>query len=67
MSEHAARRPFYPCMSCSYSTVYDWDTRMVRCELSGESGQAAEVDCLSYAKRRNIIDWVSLARKKVKR
>lgn len=56
-----------PCLTCSHSTVYDWDTMMVRCELSGESGVAAISDCLSYKKRKHIIDFAELARKKVKR
>ena len=58
---------YRPCLTCSHSTVYDWDTMMVRCELSGESGVAAISDCLSYKKRKHIIDFASHARRKMRR
>ena len=58
---------YRPCLTCAYSTVYDWDTMMVRCERSGETGIAAISDCLSYEKRKHIIDFAKHARRKVSR
>ena len=67
-SKTAKRRNdiWYPCFSCSHADISSFSPLLLKCMLSGTSGIARPVDCLSYKKRTHITDWAGKAKGKVK-